>query len=73
MNVAEMNLRFIAPLLQIHHAKPKQALLIGLSRKGARYREWNLFVRIWKGLRNITEQNLLCISDVVRTGMVGYL
>ena len=54
------------------HAEPNQALLIALSCGGARYRGLKPFVRIWKGLWNIAEQNLLCISDVVRTGKVDY-
>jgi hypothetical protein len=54
------------------HAEPMQALLIALSCRGAHYRELKPFVRIWKGLRNIAQQYLLCISDVVRTGKVDY-
>jgi hypothetical protein len=46
------------------------ALLIALSFWDSRYRELMPVVRISKGRRNVTEQNLLCISDVVRTGKV---
>jgi len=31
-------------------------------RRGARYRELKPFVRIWKGFRNIAEQNLLAFQ-----------
>jgi hypothetical protein len=58
------------------HSRVRQSsakiLFIALSCRGARYRELMLFVRIWKGLRNIAEQNLLCITYVVRTGKFDY-